>query len=145
MATGQTLLTLASIVLLAIISMNIRSMYVQSVQTTVNSQHTADALNYGRDLGERVQSYVFNYGEILNSRYASMNDINDPAGRDSTLSPANKMLYATTEIGNEIPVLYNHQGRLITIRIYERNDMNSNQFDFLAEYITAITDLNETN
>lgn len=145
MAAGQTLLTLASIVLLAIISMNIRSMYVQSVHTTVNSQHTSDALNYGRDLSEEIQSYVFNYGEIINSRYASMNDINDPGNRDSTLSPTNKMLYATTDISNEQPVLYNHHGRLITIRIYERNNMDSNQFDFLAEYVTAITDLNATD
>ncbi len=142
MATGQTLLTLTSIVLLAIISLNIGNMYVQSVQVTVDTQHSSDALNYGRDLGERIQSYVFNYGEFENSRYASLNDIYDPAARDSTISPANKIFYATTEIGSEEVLLYGMEGRIVNIRIYERCTVQENEFNFIVEYSTAITDLN---
>lgn len=57
MSTGQTLLALASIVLLAIITMGIRSMYLQSVNNTVGAQHTSDALNFGHDLSERIHRH----------------------------------------------------------------------------------------
>jgi hypothetical protein len=55
MSTGQIFLTLSSLVLLAIISLNIREMYVQSVNNTVDAQVTNDAINFGRDISEQLQ------------------------------------------------------------------------------------------
>lgn len=136
MATGQTILTLASIVLLAIITMSIRSMYVQSVHTTVGSQETADALNFGRDIAEDLHSYAFRYDQ-LDGAYGNLNDVTDEDSRILFESQIDGTLYATVELASEEELIHGQLGRRATIRIYKEE--TEDEFRMMAEYITAIS------
>ena len=138
MATGQTILTLASIVLLAIITMSIRSMYVQSVNHTVGSQETADALNFGRDISEELHSYAFNYDQ-LDAAFGSYNDVTDENSRIEFESQIEGMLYATVELSAEEELIHDQLGRRATIRIYQEE--REGEFTLKAEYTTAIANL----
>jgi hypothetical protein len=142
MATGQTLLALASIVLLAIITMSIRNIYVQSVHNSIDTLYTTEALNFGRTLSERIQSYSSSplmYNELDND-FSGFDDVNDAGSRIEFLAPSGNSLYATVELSAEINVLYGQTGRLATIRIFE--EVNDN-FILKSEYVTAIMNLFE--
>lgn len=159
MATGQTLLALASIVLLSIITMSIRSMYVQSVDTTVESQEMADALNYGRDITEEVQSFAFNFDDMA-AMETQMNSIPGQYQSSSTVlnektSSANSLwivkrqeetqigiqYYASIEMPTSMQTLTSHsqQGVIAIIRIFEEKE--ENEFEKIAEYSTAVLPL----
>ena len=138
MATGQTILTLASIVLLAIITMSIRSMYTQSVHQTVGSQETADALNLGRDIAETLHSYSFRYDQ-LDSDFGGLNDVTDENSRIEFESQIEGTLYATVELSAEEVLIHDQLGRRATIRIYKEE--REGDFRMKAEYTTAILDL----
>ncbi len=140
MATGQTLLTLASIVLLAFITMSIRSIYVQSVNNSIDTLYTTEALNFGRTLSERIQSYSSNpamYNELDND-FGDFNDVNDAGSRIEFLTPSGHTLYATVELSGETNVLYGQNGRFATIRVFE--EVNDN-FTLKSEYVTAVINL----
>lgn len=157
MATGQTLLALASIVLLSIITMSIRSMYVQSVDTTVESQEMADALNYGRDLAEEIQSFAFGFDYIQNLEL-QMNNLSDQYSSNSSVlnqksSVANNLwvvkreqetqigiqYYASIELPTSKQILKHGQlGVIAIIRIFEEEN---NEFKKIAEYSTAVLPL----
>ena len=139
MATGQTLLTLASIVLLAIISMSIRSMYTQSVHNTVDSQLTSDALNFGRDLSEEIHSYAFRYTE-LDGVYGSKNDVTHPNTRIEFTPQVGVTFYATIELSAEQELKHGQDGRIVTIHIFE--EQREDEFEQVAEYVTTVFNLN---
>jgi hypothetical protein len=144
MATGQTLLTLASIVLLAIISMSIRSTYLQSVNNSVQTQYTSDALDYGRTLSERVQAYSADpalYSELVND-FGGLTDETDASSRLEYVSPAGETLYATVEISAEKVVLFDQMGREVTIRVYDAK--NENDITLISEYVTVVVNLFES-
>jgi hypothetical protein len=138
MAAGQTFLTLASIVLLAIISISIRSMYMQSVNNTVDSQLTSDALNLGRDLAEELHSFAFRYDQ-LDAEYGNMNDITNPNTRIEFTPQIGVTFYATIELSAEQTLIHNQQGRIATIRIFE--EVRNEEFVELAEYVTSVSNL----
>jgi hypothetical protein len=150
MATGQTILSLASIVLLAIVTMSIRQMYVQSVHNTVDTQETADALNFGRDIAEDLHSYAFMFDQIDNSVYAGMAaNLNDLTEEEFTEGENSKylkfesqidgILYATVELFGVEELIHGQMGRRAVIRIYKEERNNDNRM--VAEYVTAISDL----
>lgn len=139
MSTGQVLLTLAAIVLLSYISLNIQQMYVQSVGSTVDSQYTSDALNFGRDISERVQSFAFKYDQLMNE-FGGLNDVTDPDSRIEFTSQVGESFFATVDISDEGELIHNQNGRTATIRVYIYND-SSDQYQLQAEYVTAITEL----
>ena len=138
MATGQTILSLASIVLLAIVTMSIRQMYVQSVHNTVGTQETADALNFGRDVAEDIHSYAFMYDQ-LEAAYGNLNDVTDSATRLMFESQIEGTLYATVELASEEELIHGQLGRRATIRIYKEE--KEDDFRKLAEYKTAVSPL----
>jgi len=140
MATGQTILTLASIVLLAIITMSIRQTYVQSVHNSVDAQYTSDAVNFGRTLSERLQSYSSDpnlYNELDND-FGAFNDETDPGARLEFISPAGETLYATIDLSAETNLLYDQTGRRAVIRIYEEEN---DSYRKKSEYVTIIVNL----
>lgn len=137
MATGQTLLALASIVLLSIITMSIRSMYVQSVHTTVESQEMADALNFGRDIADELQSFAYRYSE-LDATFGDLNDVTDVDSRWEFESQIGKKYYATVDLSTEQPLKHGQLGRMATIIIYEEDN---GDYEMIAEYATAIAPL----
>lgn len=138
MATGQTLLALASIVLLSIITMSIRQMYVQSVNTTVESQEMSDALNFGRDIAEEVQLYAFRYDD-LDSRFGHLDDETDPARRWTFESQIEKVYHATVELSSEQTLKHGQLGRIATIKIFEEE--REDEYKMVAEYNTAVSRL----
>jgi hypothetical protein len=137
MSTGQIFLTLAALVLLAIISLNIRQMYVQSVNNTVDAQMTGDAINFGRDISEQLQSYSLRY-DSLDAHFGDMDDETDPDRRLSHVSTVGEQFYATVELSSEQTLAHGQTGRLATIRIFEEMPDN---LEMKARYVTAITRL----
>jgi hypothetical protein len=138
MSTGQVFLTLASLVLLGIISLNIHQMYVSSVETTVDMQMTSDAVNFGRDLSEEVQSYSYKYSQ-LDAQLGGLDDETDPGSRRSDTSQVGRIFHATIELSSEIELDLGQNGRWATIRVYEEQD---DTLEFKAEFVTAVTNLN---
>lgn len=138
MSTGQVFLTLASLVLLGLISLNIQRMYVSSVETTVEMQMANDALNFGRSLSEEVQSYAYKYGQ-LDSQLGGLDDETDPSSRRSDTSQVGRVFHATIELSNEIELDHGQNGRWATIKVYEELD---DSLQFQAELVTAVANLN---
>lgn len=138
MSTGQVFLTLASLVLLGYISLNIQRMYVSSVETTVDMQMTNDAVNFGRSLSEEVQSYSYKYGQ-LNAQLGGLDDETDPNSRRSDTSQVGEIFHATIELSNEIELDHGQNGRWATIRVYEEL---GDSLAFKAELVTAVANLN---
>ncbi len=137
MSTGQVLLTLAAIVLLAYISLNIQQMYVQSVHNTVDSQYTSDALNFGRDLSERLQSYACNYDRLMND-FGGLEDVTDPASRPEHTTQAGEVFFATIHLSDENELIHGQNGRTAIIRVYEEE---REDIVLKAENATAIVEL----
>jgi len=138
MSTGQVFVTFASLVLVGYIALNIQRMYVSSVEETVDTQMTHDAVNFGRDLSEEVQSYAYKYGQIVDA-FGDMDDITDPNERISDTSQVGRIFHATVELSNEQVLEHGQSGRTATIRVYEEVD---NSLNFKAELVTAVTNLN---
>lgn len=152
MATGQTLLSLAAIVLLSIITMSIRQMYVQSVNNTVDAQYTSDALNFGRDLTERVHrrsGSTLNYNSFI-QEYNNCIEPENPEEIDiETYSQNCKINYNSiagqTYVGL-ITISPNTEdfdmgvvvqtGRYVTIRVFKEEN---EEFLQDAEYRTIVT------
>lgn len=137
MSTGQVFLTLGSLVLLGIIVLNIHRMYASSVETTVDMQMTADAVNLGRDLSEEVQSYMYNYGQ-LDARFGNLDDPMDPNGRRTDTSQVGQIFHATVALSNEMVLEHGQNGRLATIRVFEEVD---DTLQFKAEFVTSVVNL----
>lgn len=138
MSTGQVFLALASLVLLGIISLNIHQMYVTSVETTVDMQMTADAVSFGRDLSEEVQSYAYKYSQI-DAQLGGLDDETDPNSRRSDTSQVGRVFHATIDLSSEQPLDLGQNGRWATIRVYEELD---DSLEFKAEFVTAVANLN---
>lgn len=134
MSTSQTLLSVGAVILLSIVSLSIGRMYVQSVNNSVDAQHTNDALNLGRDLSEEIQSYAFKYDE-LEADFGDLNDVTNPFRRRTYPSEAGELFYVTYELDGEEELVHGQSGRIVTIRIFA--EQNS-QFRKKAEYVTAV-------
>lgn len=152
MATGQTLLSLAAIVLLSIITMSIRQMYVQSVNNTVDAQYTSDALNFGRDLSERVHrrsGSTLSYN-AFNQEYSNCVEPNNPEDLELGAFSENCKVNYTSVAGQSyiglITISPNTEdfdmgvvvqtGRYVTVRVFKEENE-----DFIqdAEYRTIVT------
>lgn len=138
MSTGQVFLTIASLVLLGIISLNIHQMYVNSVEATVDMQVTSDAVNFGRDLSEEVQSYSYKYSQI-DAQLGGLDDETDPNSRRTDTSQVGRIFHATIDLSSEQELDHGQQGRWATIRIYEELE---DSLDFKAEMVTGVVNLN---
>ena len=132
-------------------------MYVQSVGTTVESQETADALTYGRDLAEEIQSFAFGF-DYIQSIVFRMNNLPDQYSSGSPVlnqksSVANnlwvvkreqetqigKQYYASIELPSSKQILqHGQQGVIAIIRIFEQE---GNEYKKIAEYSTAVLPL----
>lgn len=140
MSTGQVFLTLGALVLLAIVSIGIQQLFVQSVQETVGSQKSADAVNYGRDLSEEVYSYAFRFDNIPDLELALTNEYDGYQTAENGRkfkSQIGELYSATYEILTKNNVAHGQNGVEVKITVYEEN--NNGDFDFQAEYITLVT------
>lgn len=141
MSTGQVLLTLGSLVLLGIIVLNIHQMYASSVETTVDMQMAADAVNFGQDLSEEVQSYMYEKYDQLDTDFAHLDDPTDPNARRSDTSQVGQIFHATVNLIDKADLLPdmagNQPGKVAEIRVYEEVD---DTLQFKAELITSVID-----
>ena len=146
MSTGQVFLSLGALILLAIVSIGIQQLFVQSVQETVGSQKTADAVNYGRDLSEEVYSFAFNHKDISGSggtvglEPALRNEYDGyqtPETGKKFRSQIGKLYSATFDIETKTNVAHQQDGVEVRIRIYEQ--LNDDNYGFQAEYIALVT------
>lgn len=112
-------------------------MYVQSVNTTVESQEMADALNFGRDIADELQSFAYRYDD-LNERFGDLNDVTNEDSRWEFESQIDKKYYATVDLSLEQPLKHGQTGRMATIIIYEEEN---GDYKMIAEYATAIAPL----
>lgn len=139
MTTGQTLLALAAIVLLSIISLQIGSMHVEAVNTTVQTQETNDAINLAEDVIETLQSYSYNYDQLA-SDYNGLNDVSDADKRIQLTSEIGKVYYVTVDLSGEETIQHGQTGRRATVQIYEDAETGGG-YEMLAELRTAILPL----
>ncbi|WP_234570941.1 hypothetical protein [Rhodohalobacter sp. 614A] len=142
MSTGQVFLTLASLVLLGYIVLNIHRMYAGSVESTVDMQMTSDAVNFGRDLSEEIQSYAYKYSQ-LDADFADLDDPTDPNARRSDTSQVGQIFHATVNLLDKADLLPdmagNQPGKIAEIRVYEEVD---DTLQFKAELVTSVIDMN---
>lgn len=136
MSTGQTLLTLLAIVLLGIISLSIMQMHHRAVKTTVGTQEDSDAINYGRDIVEDLQSYAYKYSQLVTD-YGDLDDVNDSNKRLSRISQVGIVYYSTVELSEEKSILHGQVGRTASVKVYE-NAEAGNGYEMIAEFKTAI-------
>lgn len=137
MSTGQIFLTLASLVLLGYIAFNIQRMYLSSVETTVDMQMTSDAVNFGHDLSEEVQSYMYKYAQ-LDAQFGNLDDAANPSRRRSDTSQVGQIFHATVKLSNEMLLAHGQSGRLATIRVFEEV---ADTLQFKAEFATSVVNL----
>jgi hypothetical protein len=123
---------------MGIISMNIYQMYGQSVTNTVDAQMTSDAINFGRDISEELQSYSFRY-DSLDAHFGRFDDVTDPDKRLSHVSTIGEQFYATVDLSGEQTLAHGQTGRMATIRVYEEM---TDSLKLKAEYVTAVARLN---
>ena len=140
MSTGQVFLSLGALILLAIVSIGIQQLFVQSVQETVGSQKTADAVNYGRDISEEVYSFAFSFNDIEDLEQALSNEYSGyqtPENGKKFRSQIGKLYSAVFELDKKENTTHNQQGIEVTIRVYEQ--LQNEDYEFQAEYITFVT------
>lgn len=137
MSTGQVLLTIGSIVLLAIVSIGVQQLFVQSVTETVGAQHSADAINYGRDISERIYSYAFRYNQ-LETDWGNYDDVTDEDRRLTFQSQVGQTFHATVDLSDEKELAHGQYGRTAEITIYE--EING-EFELKATYVTSVVNL----
>ncbi|TVR14710.1 MAG: hypothetical protein EA391_12310 [Balneolaceae bacterium] len=121
-------------------------MNVQSVTNTVESQHTSDALNFGRDISERVHTFSTRYFDFDNLYGGCTNDSFDLEDIDNNCrftrdSMTGENFVAALLVGSEEDITIGNAtqtGRLVTIRIFSDRDGDS---EFRAEYRTILTNL----
>lgn len=111
-------------------------MYVQSVETTIDTQEEADAINYGRDIVEDLQSYAYKYSQLV-ADYGNLDDVSDENSRLTRTSQVGKVYYSTVELSDEISILHGQSGRTASVKVYE-NAEAGNGFEIIAEFRTAI-------
>ena len=137
MATGQTLLTIASIILLSIITMGISQLYLQSVVETVDSQIKSDALNFGRDLADELHVHAYTFG-VLDDKFGIYNDVSSEESRIEFTSQVGRTFYATIELSPLKVLIHNELGRQASIKVFEKKN---DSYRMIVEYETSISSL----
>jgi hypothetical protein len=139
MSTGQSLLALGAVVLLSFLALNVNRIYVASMGETARFQQNLDAINYAQSLSDAIYAHSINYAGI-DSIFGALNNVNSPAGRVATITPMGDSLYATIVFAAEQPVSEGVNGRLATIRVFERQDA---QFRQLVESTATLINMEE--
>ncbi|MDR8392598.1 hypothetical protein NC796_15690 [Aliifodinibius sp. S!AR15-10] len=136
MASGQTLLTLAAIVLFMITALNVNRNYVQAVEQNLDQQKYINAINYGESLADEFYSQASNY-ENAEDVYGDYDDVTDPNRRLEKVTTMGDTLYATIHI-TEQELKHNVVGKKGTITVYGRNGSEYRQ---RAQYEAAISNI----
>lgn len=111
-------------------------MHVQSVEATIDTQEDSDAINYGRDIIEDLQSYAYKYGQLVTD-YGDLDDVSDESRRLTRTSQIGKVYYSTVELSDEKSILHGQTGRTASVKVYENADAG-NGYEMIAEFKTAI-------
>lgn len=137
MSTSQTFLAIGAIFLFSITSLNVNRMNVKSVNSSVDNQITNDAVNFGRDMSDMVQSFAFRYDDLMN-QIGGLNDVTSSSHRMTRTTDFGYTLHAVFDISNEETLQHGQTGRLVAIRIFHEEHGN---FIEKAEYVTSVVPL----
>lgn len=138
MASGQTLLTLAAIVLFMYTALNVNRNYVNGIEQNLSQQKYISAINYGQSIAEQFYAQSTNYGE-LDDAYGDLDDVTDQDHRLQTVTAFEDTLYATVNLSGEHELQHSVMGRTATITVYEHVGSDYRQ---RAQYVAAITNMN---
>lgn len=136
MSTGQTLLTIGALVIFGYLALNVNRINLNLVQFTIGQQRSIDAVMYGQSLVERVLSITYN---DIDETLAPLNSVYNPDSRLSFVSQIGDTLFATFSVTNQNNILFNTDGKLIEIYIYERDNLS---FNTLVTYKVSVPELN---
>jgi len=135
MATGQTILTIGSLIIFGIIAMNVRQLYVQSIVNRVDDQTTSSAMSIGWNIAEEIQSYAFQY-DNLDATFGGFDNVEDSLSRMEVRSQINELFFVTVNLSEEKELIHEQIGRTATVRVYRGADLT-----FKTEYRTAVVPL----
>ncbi|MDI6402857.1 hypothetical protein QLX67_12690 [Balneolaceae bacterium ANBcel3] len=146
MAYGQTILTIAAVILFSIHAMTAHRLYNMAVERSVETQELTEAIDFGRALNDRVQAYSLRYWTLMEppeqGGLYGLNDPSDPNGRLEFHGGSGQVFYATVEIGNQEELMFKQEGRMVTVRVFKPN---GNNLDILTTYTTAVIDARRRN
>jgi hypothetical protein len=137
MSTGQSLLALGAVVLLSFIALNVNRIYIASVTETSQYQKNLDAINYSQSLSDAIYAQSMNYARI-DSIFGALNNINSSSGRLAYRTTIGDSLYATIVFATEQAVAEGVDGRIATIRVFEREN---GQFRQLVESTATLINM----
>jgi len=134
MSTAQTFLAIGAIFLFSITSLNVNRINVMAVHNGINNQITSDAVNFGRDMSDMVQSYAFQYDNLV-ATFGGLNDVTSPSHRMTRTTSLGHTFHAVFDVSNEHQLRHGQAGRMVTIRVFLEEE---NDFVEKAEYVTSV-------
>jgi hypothetical protein len=137
MSTGQSLLALGAVVLLSFLALNVNRIYVASVTETTQFQKSLDAINYSQSLSDAVYAQSMHYAGI-DSIFGALNNVNSASSRVSTRTTMGDSLFATIVFASAQAVAEGVEGRIATIRVFERDN---GQFRQLVESTATLINM----
>lgn len=139
MSTGQSLLALGAVVILSFLALNVNRVYVASVTETTRFQHHLDAINYAQSLSDAVYAQSMNYAGI-DSIFGAFNNVNSSSGRFAMRTAMGDSLYATIVFASQTAVAEGVNGRMATIRVFERE---GGQYRQLVESTATLIEMED--
>lgn len=139
MSTGQSLLALGAVVILSFLALNVNRVYVASVTETSRFQQNLDAINYAQSLSDAVYAQSMNYAGI-DSIFGAYNNVNSSSGRLATRTAMGDSLYATIVFSSQAAVTEGVNGRMATIRVFERE---GGQYRQLVESTATLIEMED--
>lgn len=137
MSTAQTFLAIGAIFLFSITSLNVNRISVKAVHNSIENQVTSDAVNFGRDMSDMVQSYAFQYDNLV-ATFGGLNDVTSPSHRMTKTTSMGHILHAVFDVSSEHQLRHGQTGRIVTIRVFLEDE---NDFVEKAEYVTSVVSL----
>lgn len=139
MSTGQSLLALGAVVILSFLALNVNRVYVASATETIRFQQQLDAINYAQSLSDAVYAQSANYAGI-DSTFGAFNNVNNASSRFAMRTAMGDSLYATIVFAAQSAVSEGVNGRIATIRVFDRQD---GQFQQLVESTATLIDMED--
>ena len=137
MSSGQSLLSLGAVVLLSFFALNVNRVYVASVSETSRYQQSLDAINYAQSLSDAIYAHGTEY-DRLDQIYGAYNNVQQRSGRLSIRTAMGDSLHATITFSSEHQVAEGLNGRVATIRIFNRQN---GQYKQVVESVATLIDM----
>lgn len=125
--------------ILSFLALNVNRVYVASATETTRFQRQLDAINYAQSLSDAVYAQSMNYAGI-DSIFGAFNNVNNASSRLAMRTAIGDSLYATIVFAAQAAVSEGVNGRIATIRVFDRQD---GQFQQLVESTATLIDMED--